>query len=97
MSSNQDHQEAEGGDPETVEEQEIPEEELQRMLNEPIGDVLQVDKQNGITRMYFQNVNGFNLGPFESYYAALEHLKAMEVDHAMFCEHKLALCQYQIV
>ena len=63
--------------------------ELQQTKNEPIGDALQVDKQPGITRLYFQNVNGFNLGPFESYYAALEHLQNMEVDHAMFCEHKL--------
>jgi hypothetical protein len=38
-------------------------EEVQRTMNEPIGDLLQVDKQNGIIRIYFQNVNGFNLVP----------------------------------
>lgn len=48
-----------------------------------------MDKLDGITRIYFQNVNGFNIGPLESYYTAMEHLQAMEVDHAMFCEHKL--------
>ena len=53
MSSTHDQQDAEGGNQEIVVDQEVPEEEVQRTLNEPIGDVLQVDKQNGITRMYF--------------------------------------------
>ena len=63
--------------------------DVQRTENECIGDPLLLDKPPGTTRIYMQNVNGFHLGPASTYCAAMEHLRDMEVDHAMFCEHKL--------
>jgi len=54
-----------------------------------IGDALLPSKPCGTTRIYMQNVNGLQLGPLETFHSACEALKEIEVDHAMFCEHKL--------
>ncbi len=63
--------------------------ECEREKNVPIGDRLDLDKPPGTTRIYMQNVNGFQLTPGGTYATACQHLKDMDVDHAMFCEHKL--------
>ena len=54
--------------------------------NDPIGDPLIIPKDPSITRIYFQNIQGASLQKLGTYYSTLEHIKAMDVDHAMFAE-----------
>ncbi len=70
--------------------------EQQLKKNDTIGDCLSLPKDPSLTRFYVQNPRGFTLGHSGSLAATLEHIKSMEVDHAMFPEHTLDTTQYRV-
>ena len=70
-----------------VDEQPSPQE------NQYIGDSLQLPKQEGITRLYFQNLNGITLSTTGNWEETCSHLRDMEVDIALIAEHKLDTTQ----
>ena len=60
-----------------------------RQQNKTIGEPISIPKAKEHTRFYVQNVRGLSLGDKGSLTTALEYLKVMQVDHAMFQEHHL--------
>ena len=70
--------------------------EQQMKKNDTIGDCLSLPKDPSLTQFYVQNPRGFTLGKYGSLAATLEHIKSMEVDHAMFPEHNLDTTQYKV-
>lgn len=61
-----------------------------------IGDPMTLPKSHMITRIYFQNVNGITLTTPGTWDVTCEHIRDMEVDVALFAEHKLDTTQPQV-
>ena len=62
-----------------------------------IGDSLQLPKAGGITRLYFQNLNGVNISNPGNWDETCSHLRDMEVDMALIAEHKLDTNQPRVL
>ena len=62
-----------------------------------IGDSLQLPKNVGTTRLYFQNLNGINLSQLGNWVDTCSHLRDMEVDIALIAEHKLDTNQPRVL
>ena len=58
-----------------------------------VGDNLSLPKNEGITHLYFQNINGVNLSTVGNWEDTCSHLRDMEVDIALIAEHKLDTTQ----
>jgi hypothetical protein len=57
--------------------------------NNPVGDPLEVPKENNNMRIYMQNPNGISIGKMGDMDMTLDHLKHMEVDIFVFPETNL--------
>ena len=67
------------------------------MQNAYIGDTLSLPKAANITRIYYQNVNGITLSALGMWEVTCKHIRDMEVDIALFTEHKLDTMQPKVV
>ena len=62
-----------------------------------IGDTLSLPKDVNTTRIYCQNVNGITLSALGTWDITCEHIRDMEVDIALFMEHKLNTSQPKVM
>ena len=62
-----------------------------------IGDTLALPKPSTTTRIYFQNVNGITLANPGTWDMTCSHIRDMEVNIAMFAEHKLDTTQARVL
>ena len=65
--------------------------------NAYIGNTLSLPKNNNITRIYCQNVNGISLTNPGTWDVTCEHLRDMEVNVALLTEHKLDTTQPKVM
>ena len=69
----------------------------QPIKNHYIGDVLALPKPVNTTRVYFQNINGISLTTPGTWDITCQDLRDMQVDLALFVEHKLDSTQARVI
>ena len=68
----------------------------QHPKTEPLGDPLQVLKDRGWTRFFFQNPDGVSVGIGGNIETTLQHAKDMQCDHLVLPETKLDVARKRI-